>query len=119
MKPRWLVLARAGSWQVNPKRGETSAATDMTPHAWKVPRPFEYKTPQLQAGKCCGGSKYSATTPSLGNTCAKQESFGMENVSDSAGLLDTHDVNREQAAESAASLFPGLFHCTPLPPTLG
>lgn len=28
-------------------------------------------------------------------------------------------VNREQAAESAASLFPGCFHCTPLPPTLG
>lgn len=69
-----------------------SAAKDMTPHTWKVPRPIENKTLQLQDGKCCGGGKYSATTPSLGNTCAKRESFGMENVSDSAGLLDTHDV---------------------------
>lgn len=45
----------------------------------------------------------------------------MENVTSSAGLLETHDVlhsnlmTGKQAAGSAASLFPGHFHCTLAP----
>lgn len=42
--------------------------------------------------------------------------LGMENVTDLAGLLETHDVlHSKQESVSAASLFLDHFHCTPIP----
>lgn len=91
--PLWLVfLAKDGSWQVNPKGGEMSAAKGMTSHTWKVPGPLEYKTLQLQDGKPCGRDSVLQQLSAFERHVQSKSHVGMENVTDSAGLLETHDV---------------------------
>ena len=113
MRLLWLVfLASDGSRQINFKRREMSATRDMTSHTWKVSDPFEYKNSPAAGWEILWLGQLSA----LEIHVQSKSHLGMENVTDSAGLLETHDVlhSKQGAGSCICCLFvPGAISMAP------